>query len=40
MAQHHGSIGEPGARIIDVVICKLRKKLSDATSGEAYIHTD
>ena len=31
--------GEPQLKIIDVFICKLRKKLSAATGGEHYIET-
>ncbi|KHQ49682.1 DNA-binding protein response regulator CtrA [Mameliella alba] len=30
---------EPQLKIIDVFICKLRKKASDATGGETYIET-
>jgi two-component system cell cycle response regulator CtrA len=30
---------EPELKIIDVFICKLRKKLAAATSGENYIET-
>jgi len=30
---------EPELKIIDVFICKLRKKLSTATEGENYIET-
>lgn len=30
---------EPELKIIDVFICKLRKKLSTATDGENYIET-
>ena len=30
---------EPELKIIDVFICKLRKKLSMATGGENYIET-
>jgi DNA-binding response OmpR family regulator len=30
---------EPRLKIIDVFICKLRKKLSQATGGEQYIET-
>lgn len=30
---------EPELKIIDVFICKLRKKLAEATSGENYIET-
>jgi two-component system cell cycle response regulator CtrA len=30
---------EPELKIIDVFVCKLRKKLSNATGGENYIET-
>jgi two-component system cell cycle response regulator CtrA len=30
---------EPELKIIDVFICKLRKKLAEATGGEHYIET-
>jgi two-component system cell cycle response regulator CtrA len=30
---------DPGAKIIDVFICKLRKKLAVASNGEQYIET-
>jgi two-component system cell cycle response regulator CtrA len=30
---------EPELKIIDVFICKLRKKLAAATGGENYIET-
>jgi two-component system cell cycle response regulator CtrA len=30
---------EPELKIIDVFICKLRKKLVQATNGENYIET-
>ena len=30
---------EPELKIIDVFICKLRKKLAAATQGEHYIET-
>lgn len=30
---------EPELKIIDVFICKLRKKLSTATGGDSYIET-
>jgi two-component system cell cycle response regulator CtrA len=30
---------EPELKIIDVFICKLRKKLTEATGGENYIET-
>src|SRR3954463_123202 len=35
----YGGIDEPDLKIIDVFICKLRKKLSTATRGENYIET-
>ncbi len=35
----YGGIDEPELKIIDVFICKLRKKLSQATGGEHYIET-
>jgi len=37
--QIYGGIDEPEMKIIDVFICKLRKKLAEATGGENYIHT-
>ncbi len=30
---------EPGLKIIDVFVCKLRKKLAQATGGKHYIET-
>jgi two-component system, cell cycle response regulator CtrA len=35
----YGGIDEPEVKIIDVFICKLRKKLSNATGGDNYIET-
>jgi two-component system cell cycle response regulator CtrA len=35
----YGGMDEPEMKIIDVFICKLRKKLSDATHGKHYIQT-
>lgn len=35
----YGGMDEPGAKIIDVFICKLRKKLSIATDGKHNIET-
>ncbi len=35
----YGGIDEPELKIIDVFICKLRKKLTTATQGENYIET-
>ena len=35
----YGGMDEPELKIIDVFICKLRKKLTEATAGENYIDT-
>jgi two-component system cell cycle response regulator CtrA len=35
----YGGMDEPEAKIIDVFICKLRKKLQEVTDGEDYIET-
>jgi two-component system cell cycle response regulator CtrA len=35
----YGGMDEPELKIIDVFICKLRKKLSQATGGDTYIET-
>ena len=35
----YGGIDEPELKIIDVFICKLRKKLANATGGQNYIET-
>jgi len=35
----YGGMDEPELKIIDVFICKLRKKLANATDGENYIET-
>ncbi|MGX1097050.1 response regulator transcription factor CtrA [Amorphus sp. MBR-141] len=35
----YGGMDEPELKIIDVFICKLRKKLSAATGGKNYIET-
>lgn len=35
----YGGIDEPELKIIDVFVCKLRKKLSEAAGGENYIET-
>jgi len=37
--QLYGGMDEPEMKIIDVFICKLRKKLAAACSGEQYIET-
>lgn len=36
----YNGIDEPEAKIIDVFICKIRKKIMDATEGDNYIHTE
>lgn len=35
----YGGMDEPEVKIIDVFICKLRKKLEDASDGDNYIET-
>ncbi len=35
----YGGMDEPELKIIDVFVCKLRKKLAVATNGENYIET-
>jgi two-component system cell cycle response regulator CtrA len=35
----YGGMDEPEIKIIDVFICKLRKKLADASNGKDYIET-
>ncbi|MCF7700501.1 response regulator transcription factor CtrA [Loktanella sp. M215] len=35
----YGGMDEPELKIIDVFICKLRKKLSEATGGDNFIET-
>lgn len=35
----YGGMDEPELKIIDVFICKLRKKLAESTGGENYIET-
>jgi two-component system cell cycle response regulator CtrA len=35
----YGGMDEPDAKIIDVFICKLRKKLANASGGKEYIET-
>jgi len=35
----YGGIDEPDMKIIDVFVCKLRKKLRDASAGMNYIET-
>jgi two-component system, cell cycle response regulator CtrA len=35
----YGGLDEPEPKIIDVFICKLRKKLVNASGGKGYIET-
>ena len=35
----YGGVHEPQIKIIDVFVCKLRKKLTQATGGNHYIET-
>jgi two-component system cell cycle response regulator CtrA len=35
----YGGMDEPELKIIDVFVCKLRKKMAQATAGENYIET-
>ena len=35
----YGGMDEPEIKIIDVFVCKLRKKLADAPGGKEYIET-
>jgi two-component system, cell cycle response regulator CtrA len=35
----YGGIDEPEIKIIDVFICKLRKRLANASNGKVYIET-
>jgi two-component system, cell cycle response regulator CtrA len=35
----YGGMDEPELKIIDVFVCKLRKKLTNATEGASYIET-
>jgi len=39
LGQLYGGMDEPEIKIIDVFICKLRKKLADASNGKDYIET-
>jgi two-component system, cell cycle response regulator CtrA len=35
----YGGMDEPAPKIIDVLVCKLRKKLTQATGGNHYVQT-
>jgi two-component system, cell cycle response regulator CtrA len=35
----YGGVDEPEVKIIDVFICKLRKKLANASNGKNFVET-
>jgi two-component system cell cycle response regulator CtrA len=37
--QLYGGMDEPDIKIIDVFVCKLRKKLANASGGKDYVET-
>lgn len=39
LAHLYGGIDEPEIKIIDVFVCKLRKKIEEITNGQNYIET-
>jgi two-component system, cell cycle response regulator CtrA len=39
LSQLYGGIDEPEIKIIDVFMCKIRKKLANASGGGNYIET-
>jgi two-component system, cell cycle response regulator CtrA len=39
LSQLYGGMDEPEIKIIDVFVCKLRKKLANASNGQDYIET-
>ena len=39
LTQLYGGMDEPEIKIIDVFICKLRRKLANASGGHNYIET-
>jgi two-component system cell cycle response regulator CtrA len=39
LSQLYGGLDEPEVKIIDVFVCKLRKKLANASGGKHYIET-
>jgi two-component system cell cycle response regulator CtrA len=39
LSQLYGGMDEPEIKIIDVFICKVRKKLAEASNGKDYIET-
>ena len=39
LSQLYGGMDEPDIKIVDVFVCKLRKKLANASGGKDYIET-
>jgi two-component system cell cycle response regulator CtrA len=39
LSQLYGGMDEPEIKIIDVFMCKVRKKLAEASNGKDYIET-
>jgi two-component system cell cycle response regulator CtrA len=39
LSQLYGGMDEPEIKIIDVFMCKIRKKLANASNGKEYIET-
>ena len=39
LSQLYGGLDEPGIKIIDIFMCKLRRKLAEASHGKDYIET-
>jgi two-component system, cell cycle response regulator CtrA len=39
LSQLYSGLDEPGIKIIDIFMCKLRRKLSEASHGKDYIET-
>jgi two-component system cell cycle response regulator CtrA len=37
--QLYGGMDEPEIKIIDVFMCKMRKKLANASNGKEYVET-
>ena len=39
LSQLYGGMDEPEIKIIDVFMCKIRRKLANASNGKDYIET-
>jgi two-component system cell cycle response regulator CtrA len=39
LSQLYGGMDEPEIKIIDVFMCKIRKKLANASNGKDYVET-